>query len=185
MELVIVDSNFNKVKVYRATIDNAKKILSHYIHLINPQVFKLVENEKKVLNKQSMVQILNGILSKPEGLMASKSIQANKQNKQELIAYCFKNKINIDNNKINEDKFFKHFKINDLSFFDYNERYDEEAEIVDEYVIEQARKYSIIKEDNWREGAKEISKVHYILNFAQELAQKNIKIEVMEVKEVI
>lgn len=185
MEPVIVDSSFGNTVVYRATLTNAKKILECHIDAIDPQALELVKSKKKVLNKENITQIINKILIQEEGSMASKTIEVNKQNKQEVVLYCFENKINIKDNRIDSYEFFKKFKISDLSFFANNENYDKEAEIVDEYVLEQARKYRVIHEDNWNEGAKEIAKIRYILEFAQELAHRDVKYELTELKDEI
>lgn len=185
MEPVIVDSSFGNTVVYRATLANAKKILDCHIDAMDSQALELVKTKKKVLNKESIAQVLSKILTKEEGSMASKTIEVNKQNKQEIVMYCFENKINIKDNKIDEYEFFKKFKISDLSFFANNENYDKEAVIVDEYILEQARKYSVIQDDNWKEGAKEVSKIRYILDFAQELAHRDVKYELTELKEEV
>lgn len=185
MEPVIVDSSFGNTVVYRATLANAKKILECHIDAIDPQALELVKSKKKVLNKENITQVINKILTQEEGSMASKTIEVNKQNKQEIVLYCFENKINIKDNRIDSYEFFKKFKISDLSFFANNENYDQEAEIVDEYVLELARKYRVIHEDNWKEGAKEVSKIRYILEFAQELAHRDVKYELTELKDEI
>ena len=185
MEPVIVDSSFGNTVVYRATLANAKKILECHIDAIDPQALELVQSKKKVLNKENIIQVLNRILSQEEGSMASKTIEVNKKHKQELVMHCFENNINIKDNRIDSYEFFKKFKITDLSFFANNENYDKDAEIVDEYIIEQSRKYRVIHEDNWKEGAKEVSKIRYILEFAQELAHRDVKYELSELKEEI
>lgn len=185
MEPVIVDSSFGNTVVYRATLENAKKILDCHIDGMDHQAMEIVKTNKKVVKKENIANIINKILSKEEGERATKTIEVNKQNKQEIVMYCFDNKINIKDNKINEYEFFKKFKLSDLSFFANNENYDKEAELVDEYVIEQSRKYRVINEDNWKDGAKEVAKIRYILEFAQELAHRDVKYELTELKETI
>ncbi len=183
MEQVIVDSSYGNFVVYRATVENAKKILDCHIDGMDSQALEIFENDKKVLKKESISQIINKILSKEEGSMASKTIQVTKEIKQEVVMYCFNNKIAIKNNQIDEYELFKVFKISDFSFFANHESYDKEAELVDEYVIEQARKYRVITEDKWKEGASEIAKINYILQFAQELAHRDVKYELSELRD--
>lgn len=185
MEQVIIDNSFGNCAVYRATLDNAKKILDCHIDGIDPKALEIFNTSKKVLNKESIALVINKILSKEEGTMASKTIEVTKEYKQEVVMYCFNNKIGIKNDHIEEYDFFKKFKITDLSFFANNTNYDKEAEIVDEYVIEQVRKYRVIKEDNWKEGAKEIAKIRYIIEFAQELAHRDVKYEISEIKDTL
>lgn len=185
MEQVIVDSSYGNCVVYRANIGNAKKILDCHIDGMDAKAMEIYTNKTKILNKESIVLVINKILSKEEGSMASKTIPVTKENKQEVVMYCFKNKININNDKVDEYALFTNFKITDFSFFENNKNYDKEAEIVDEYVIEQSRKYAVIQEDKWKEGAKEIAKILYILEFAQELAHRDVKYELSELKEEV
>lgn len=185
MEPVIVDSSYGNTVVYRATLENAKKILDCHIDAIAPEALEIVKNKKKVLNKESIASVIKKILSKEEGSMASKTIPVTKENKQEIVMYCFNNKIPLQGDNVSEYEFFKKFKITDLSFFATNENYDKTAELVDEYVIEQAQKYRVIQEDNWKEGAKDSAKIRYILEFAQELAHRDVKYELTELREEV
>ena len=184
MAQVIVENGFGNVSVYLATMENAKKIFENHLDAIDPEAIQIYKLKKKVLNKDKISQIINKILSGEEGSMASKTITVSRENKQEVVMYCFNKKININNNRIDEYAFFKDFKIVDLSFFANNENYDMSAEIVDEYVIEQSQRYSVIQEDKWREGAKDLAKINYIINFANELAHRDVKYEVTELKEI-
>lgn len=185
MEQVIVDYSYGGCTVYRATLENAKSILDCHIDALDPQALEIYETDKKVLNKESLTATINKILSGAEGTMATKTIPVTQANKQEIVMYCFNNKINIQKDKIDEYEFFKKFKLSDLSFFANNSNYNPEAEIVDEYVLEQARKYSVIQKGLWKEGVKETAKVRYILEFAQELAHRDVKYEMSELKETV
>lgn len=182
MEQVIVDSSYGNCVVYRATLENAKKILECHTNGIDPKAMEIYNENKKVLNKDDIVSVINNILSKDEGSLASKSIHVNKENKQEVVMYCFNHKIGIKNNRINDYDFFNIFKLSDFSFFANNIHYDQQLEIVDSYLIEQVRKYNIITNDKWKEGAKEIAKIRYVLEFAQQLAHRDVKYELSELK---
>lgn len=183
MEQVIVDSSYGNFVVYRATLENAKKILDCHIDGMDSLALEIYETQKKVINKESIVQVINKILAKEEGSMASKTIPVTKENKQEIVMYCFNKNLTIKDNQIDEYNLFKDFKLSDFSFFANNDNYDKEAELVDEYVIEQVCKYRVIQEDKWKEGASEIAKVNYILQFAQELAHRDVKYELSELRE--
>lgn len=182
MEQVIVDRSFGRTMVYHATIANAKKILGYHINQISPEAIEIVKTNKKVLSKESIGKVIDSILTEKEGSQALKNIEINKTNKQEIVMYCFENKINIKNNKIDQYEFFKKFKITDFSFF---ASYDKEAELVDEYIIQQAYSYQIIKDDNWDEDDSEYSKIYYIIEFAQSLSHRDIKYEMTEIREEV
>jgi hypothetical protein len=185
MEQVIVDYSYGGCSVYRATLENAKSILDCHIDSLDPKALEIYESGKKFLNKENLAATINKILSGDEGAMATKTIPVTQANKQEIVMYCFNNKINIQKDKIDEYEFFKKFKLTDLSFFTNNPNYDSEAELVDEYVMEQARKYRVIQKDMWKEAVKEAAKVRYILEFAQELAHRDVKYEMSELKETV
>jgi uncharacterized membrane protein len=183
MNTVIVDTSFGNVSVYPGTLENAEKLLSYHLDGLDPGVMDLVNNPVPVLNKDSIENILNKILSGEEGQSASKTITVTKEIKQELVMYCFNNKIEIKNNKIDAYALFKIFKVEDLSFFANNENYPKDAKLVDDYVLEQVRKYKVIKNNSWKEGAKEVAKIRYILEFAKELAHRDVDYEVTEMRE--
>lgn len=184
MDFVIVDSSFGNTSVYPANLKNAKKILDSHLDALNPEVLELIEKDKTVITTQSITTVVNNILKMSEGQAASKSITVTKEMKQEVVMYCFNNKVAIKNDSIEEFSFFKVFKLEDLSFFANNPKYPKDSIIVDKYIHEQARKYKVIKNDTWKDGAKEIAKVRYILDFAQELAHRDVKYEVVEMSEV-
>lgn len=185
MEQVIVDSSYGNYVVYRATIENAKKIFNCHIDSIDAKAMEIYTKKTKVLNKENIVLVINKILSQEEGSMASKTISVTKENKQEVVMYCFNNKININKDRVDEYALFPSFKITDFSFFANNANYDLEAEILDQYVIDQSRKYGVIQDDKWKEGAKEMDKIRYILEFSQELAHRDVKYELSELKEEV
>ena len=64
MEQVIVDSSYGNFVVYRATLENAKKILDCHIDSMDSLALEIYETEKKVLNKESIVQVINKILAR-------------------------------------------------------------------------------------------------------------------------
>jgi hypothetical protein len=181
MKEVIVDTSFGGASVYPATLKNAKALLEVALENISPEVVDIYEKNKKVINKSNIVRIINKILSGKDGEMASKTIEINKESREEIIFYCFSNNIGIKNNKVEEYEFLKNFNLADLSFFANNENYPKEAVLVDEYILDQLSKYRTVKENRWKEGASIIGKVRYILEFAMELSHRDVKYDVVKV----
>lgn len=179
---VIVCYGYGSFSVYDGTLENAKKILNGYKDYLNKTSVQIAEEGLICVTKESIMTVLNKILTKPIGEMASKTIQVTDENKQEVIMYCFKNGITIHNENGIKDEytFFKTFKVEDFSFFRGHKSYPVDAMLIDEYVAEQAKKYKVIKNDIWREGAKEESKIRYILDLVGELCHRDEKYDVVD-----
>lgn len=185
MKEVIVDTSFGGTSVYPATMKNAKELLDVALENISPEVLDIYNKNIKVINKSSIVRIINKILSGKDGEKASKTIEINKENREEIILYWFSNNITIKDNKVNDYEFLAKFKLGDLSFFANNENYPQTANLVDEYILEQLSKYKTVKENRWKEGASLIGKVRYILEFAMELSHRDVKYEVVEISKKV
>lgn len=185
MKEVIVDTSFGGTSVYPATMKNAKELLSIALENISPEVIDIYNKNLKVINKNNIVRIINKILSGKDGEKASKTIESNKENREEIILYCFNNNITIKDNKVNNYEFLDKFKLSDLSFFANNENYPQTSTLVDEYILEQLSKYKTIKEDCWKEDASMIGKIRYILEFAMELSHRDVKYDVVEISKKI
>lgn len=184
MKHVIVENGYGNFSAYPATLENAKKIFDCHVEAIDPVAIELLDNKAPVLIKESIINVLNKILKLKDGEAASKTITVTKEIKQELVMYCFANEIEVKNNSIDSYDFFEKFKLEDLSFFGNNPNYPKDSIFVDEYVKEQSQKYKVIINDKWKEDAKEIAKVRFILEFSQELSQRDIKYDVVEVRDL-
>lgn len=170
MEYVIVDKSFGETDIYVATLANAKKILECHIDKIDHRTLDILNNNKKILSKKFIEKIVNKMISGDVGTMASKTIEITSAAKQELVMYCFSNGIPIQSGRVSQYLFFKNFKVTDLSFFANNKNFDKEAELVDEYIFDQVNEYCTIQNDFWKEGASEIGKIRFILDFAKSLS---------------
>lgn len=185
MENVIVDYSHGDFSVYKATLENAKEILSWHEDNIDKKAIDIANKKISFVIKESIVNIVNKILNQEVDTMASKTIKVTKEAKQETVMYCFEKNIEIKNNLVNSHSFFNEFKLIDLSYFANNEKYPIDSVLVDDYVSEQARSYSVIKNDIWKENATEKAKINYVLNFCNELSSRDYKYEMVEVKENI
>ena len=87
MKEVIVDTSFGGTSVYPATMKNAKELLDVALENISPEVLDIYNKNIKVINKSSIVRIINKILSGKDGEKASKTIEINKENREEIILY--------------------------------------------------------------------------------------------------
>jgi hypothetical protein len=186
MSAVIIDMSFGCYSAYPATIENAKKILDNYLENMEPQAKEINDpnSEKKFINRQNVKQVIQDILKLDNTRMATKTIAASQENKQEIIMYCFNNQIDLRGSEFNEYQFFSKFNLKDFSFFANNENWDCDAELMDDYVMEQARKYRMIMNDKWNTKATDIAKIEHILDFAMELGHRDVKYAVCEVKEL-
>lgn len=184
MSDVIVDMSFGGVSVYPATIENANSLLETSLNNLDPQVLEIYNNKKPIINKENIIRIINKILSSDENEKVSKTIFSTKENKKEIVMYCFENKISLLNGIVNSYDFFKTFKLSDLSFFRDNENYNKDSLLVDEYILEQLSQYKTIKENRWKEDASEIGKIRYILSFAMGLSHRDVKYEVCSISNV-
>lgn len=184
---VIVEHSFGSFHVYGGTVENAKKILSFNEDVIDKMAIKIANEKLPYLIKENIVKVINKILVEEIGSMASKTIEVTEENKKEVVIYCFNNGISVNpRTGISSDyDFFKKFKLEDFSFFKEHESYPKESILIDDYVAEQAHKYKVIKNDLWKQGLADSRKISYILEFANELAHRDVKYELVEFKETI
>ncbi len=172
MESVIVETAFGDFTVYEATVENAMKIIQDIESDIPEEVKNLSKKDgHNFFSKESFVKIINNILTKTNGEKASKTIEVNEEIRNELVLYCFNNKIKTP---IDEYNFFKNGNPHDLSFIKNHENY-QGAEFINDYMLTDARDYSVIKQNRWKEGAKESAKINYILAFVNRYVHRDVK----------
>ena len=184
MEKVIVEYGYGSFSVYKGTLQNAKNILERVLPYMTQEVLEIYNSKCNILNKKNIIHVVNKILSLKEGEMASKTIAVTKENKQELVLYCYEKSIPIENSEVDEYVFFEKANLSDLSFFNNNDAYPKDAKIIDDYVIDQLSKYKVIKEDRWKETATEKGKIQYVLSFARDLSNDDVKYDLVDLESV-
>lgn len=116
------------------------------------------------------LNILAQILISEDNTMITKTICASKENKAELKSYLFENNLTFDQiARKDQYALFKNFKLTDLSFLNC---FASDSKIVDDFIIDNAKKYKTVITDNWKDSASEEKIIEYILSIANEFADK-------------
>lgn len=184
---VIVDSSFGDLRVYPAKIEIAKEILKCHIDNVDKDIIRLHESNEKIVIWENVMEVMNKILSGPIGTMASKTIEITEEIKNELIWYCIGKGLSIENHKIKYPTYefiFGKFKFEDLSFFRDNDFYVGRT-IVYQDTADSLHKYSVIKDDKWKETATDLQKINYILDFVNYWSHRDVKYEIVKVRETV
>lgn len=184
MESVIVCNGFGDITVYPATMETAKGMVDSVIDNVDSTVVELAKTDKKIITKETMFRRINSILSSADGTEVTTTIKATPELKQEIIMYCFKHNLAIENNKIRSSyDFFKVFKLEDFSCFRGNENYPTDMIIVDDFYVEQRQLYRAVVDGKWKEGVSDLAKINRIIDFVNELSHRDVKYSLVKMRE--
>lgn len=172
------------VAIYEATLENANTILSWQVVPEEVKAFAAAR-PPKYATYDTIAAIVNKILKANDGdtVFTSKhdstqTIVATPETKQEVVMYLFKHGILPDHvNAYCMWRYDAHKELKCLSHF-------HDMDVVDEWVASWANTYSTIVDNKWKDGVSDLRKIQYILNFANELADRHQKYIVEEVKAV-
>ena len=186
MGKVILECCADETNIYKATLENAKKIVQIKMESIYPDVLEIYADKSNVITKGKILKIINDILRLKDGEMTDDQIQVTEESRQEVVMFCFKNGIPIDDGMIvDSERFFEEFKIPMLSFFVNNESYKKFSKVVCGDLIEMANEYSIIKEDKWDESFSEEDKIKKALLFAEKADLRVVQYNLIEIKDMV
>jgi len=185
---LIIDYSHGNFAIYEATMENALKILSFYASQFEQSpAYKALKSNKVVHTKEKIQTILNGMLTKPEGTVLTKSISVSAQGHQEVISFSQKHKLPFDWEQGISGTYnlFKNFDFKDFKFFSENPLYQaEDYVLVYEDELRQAKAYICATENKFKESASDIAKIRFILELAQEQCHRDVRYSVEELKKL-
>lgn len=182
---VIIEYSYGSICVCEATLENAYLIFNNFFENISKEAVNIYNEKNKYLVKEHILEVFNNIITKPIGEKASKTINVTEEAQRELVLYCFNKKIKYSPELgiIDEELFFKDLNFEQFEFLKDNKNYDNNLMIVSDYVDYQTKKLKVIKNNLWKEGLPEHRKINYILNFVNEICHREIRFEIVDVKE--
>lgn len=177
---IIVTRGYGDFAAWDATVANAKEILSW--QEIDDEVISFATNRPETFTtNETLVRLIEKILSSAIGSVVFKSkttgveLVATEEAKKEIALRLFSLGITE-----------KSFSVCDLERIDIQSlqclSYFHNMPRVSEWVYERARTYKVITQDRWKEGASEERKVRFIIEFVNQLSDRDEQYDVIEVK---
>lgn len=180
---IIISHGFGSFSAWAATVSNAKTILSwQYIPLEVETLSRALPSH--YITYEAIATLIQKMLKSKDGDVIFKSrvdgeeIVATQAARQETVLYLFERNVSLDT--FSPYQFKQWCNIKDLSWL----AQFHDITLTDRELIESAKQYRAIQNDGWKEGATELNKIRFILEFVNMVSHRDEKYEIVEVREI-